>query len=59
MGEIVNLRRARKAKRRAAEEQRAAERRAKFMTPKSQRDLEKARTEKRLHDLAGHKQDDD
>ena len=46
MAEIVNLRRARKAKGRAEKDHAADANRAKFGTAKSERDLAKARAEK-------------
>jgi hypothetical protein len=46
MAEIVNFRRAKKAKARAEDEKRAETNRAKFGTPKAERDLLKAETEK-------------
>ena len=58
MAEIVNLRRAKKAKARAAKEGEAAANRAKFGTTKGTRDLAKARVDKAARDLAGHKKDD-
>ena len=51
MGDLVNLRRARKAKARVAAEGAAAANRAVFGTPKAARDLTKARSEKARHDL--------
>jgi hypothetical protein len=51
MGELVNLRRARKAKARSEAEHTAAENRASFGAPKAERDLTKARSQKALHDL--------
>ena len=59
MAEIVNLKRVRKAKARAEKEQRAAENRAKALTPKPLRDLEKKKREKTLRDLEGKKRRDD
>lgn len=58
MAEIVNLRRAKKAKARVEKEKAADENRAKFGTPKAVHDLSKARVEKASRDLAGHKKDD-
>ncbi len=45
MGEVVNLRRARKQKARAAEADAAAENRMKFGAPKAERELQAARRE--------------
>jgi hypothetical protein len=53
MGDLVNLRRARKAKARAAAENAASTNRAVFGTPKAGRDLTKARSEKAKRDLEG------
>ncbi len=53
MGDLVNLRRARKAKARAAAENAASASRAVFGTPKAARDLTKARSEKAKRDLEG------
>jgi len=58
MGEIVNLRQARKQKARAEKEQRATENRARTLTPKALRDLEKKRREKVLKDLEGKKREE-
>jgi hypothetical protein len=57
MNEIVNLRRARKAKARAAAEEGAAVNRARFGTPKASRELTKARSEKAAHGLDSHRLD--
>ena len=51
MTEIVNLRRARKAKARADKEAQAASNRAKFGVAKGERDLTKARSQKASTDL--------
>ncbi len=51
MGDLVNLRRTRKAKARVAAEDAAATNRAVFGTPKRARDLTKARSEKAKRDL--------
>ena len=59
MGEIVNLRRAKKTKARSEKEKIAAENRTKFGTPKSLRDLAKARSEKEKRDVDAHKRDRD
>jgi hypothetical protein len=53
MGDLVNLRRTRKAKARAAAEKDASANRAVFGTPKAARDLTKARSEKAQRDLEG------
>jgi hypothetical protein len=53
MGEIVNLRRAKKAKARAKAEDQAAANRLLHGTPKAVRDLTKARSEKARRDLEG------
>jgi len=58
MAEIVNLRRARKAKGRADKDRAADTNRAKFGTAKSERDLAKARAEKATHDLESSKLED-
>ena len=55
MSEIVNLRRARKAKARAEAEETAAANRARHGTPKAMRDLTKARSEKAAHALDSHR----
>jgi hypothetical protein len=59
MAEIVNLKRAKKAKARAAKEDEAAANRVRFGTPKQLRELTKARSEKAARDLdAGRLEDD-
>ena len=58
MVEIVNLKRVRKAKARAEKETQAANNRVHFGTPKAERDLAQARTEKDAGRLAGHKKDE-
>jgi hypothetical protein len=55
MGEIVNLRRARKAKTRADAEALAAENRARHGTSKPARDLTKARSGQDSRSLDAHK----
>ncbi|MES2294775.1 MAG: DUF4169 family protein [Pseudomonadota bacterium] len=55
MGEIVNLRRARKAKARDEKEKTADANRVLHGTPKDMRDLAKARTAKSARDLDAHK----
>ena len=57
MNEIVNLRRARKAKTRAEAQDVAAANRARFGTPKPTRDLAKARSEKAAQSLDSHRLD--
>ena len=59
MAEIVNLRRAKKAKARAAKEKTAADNRVAFGTPKSLKDLNTARREKATRDVDAHKRDDE
>lgn len=55
MGEIVNLRRARKEKARTARADKAAENRLLHGTPKGVRDLTKARSEKADRRLEAHR----
>ena len=57
MGEIVNLRRARKAKARDEKEKTAHANRVFHGTPKDLRDTAKARGEKSARDLDAHKKD--
>ena len=57
MAEIVNLRRARKAKAKAEKDKSAEASRIAHGAPKPARDLAKARTEKAAKDLEGHKKD--
>ena len=57
MGELVNLRRARKAKARNEKEKEAEANRLLHGTPKNLRDLVKARGEKAARDLDAHKKD--
>ena len=59
MGELINLRRARKAKARAAAQDAALENRAVFGTPKHARELTKARSEKERRDLEGSRLEPD
>ena len=59
MGDIVNFRRAKKAKARAAKDEKASANRAKFGTPKAIRDLADARREKDEHEIDAHKRDPD
>ena len=57
MAELINLRRARKAKDKAAKEKSAEANRVTHGTPKSLRNLTKARTEKEKRELEGHKKE--
>jgi hypothetical protein len=57
MAEIVNLRRARKAKAKADKDKAAEASRIAHGAPKVMRDLAKARAEKVAKDLEGHKKD--
>jgi hypothetical protein len=59
MAEIVNLRRARKAKGRAEKDRAADANRVKHGVAKPVRDLAKARTEKAAHDLEANRLDRD
>ena len=59
MGDLVNLRRAKKAKARVAAENTAAANRAVFGTPKRARDLTKARSRKAHRDLEAGRLDPD
>jgi hypothetical protein len=59
MAEIVNLRRARKAKARAETTKSADANRAKHAVAKKVHSLEKARSEKATRDLAGKRLDDE
>ena len=59
MAEIVNLRRARKAKARDTKDKDAQANRVLHGTPKPVRDLAKARAEKAGQTLAGHKLEPD
>ena len=59
MGELVNLRRARKAKARADAQDAASANRAVFGTPKRVRQLTKARSEKEQRDLEGSRLEPD
>jgi hypothetical protein len=59
MGDLVNLRRAKKAKARVAAENAAAANRAVFGTPKPTRDLTKARSQKARRDLEAGRLDPD
>jgi len=57
MAEIVNLRRARKAKAKDEKSKAADANRIAHGTPKPVRDLARARAEKEARDLEGHKKD--
>ena len=57
MAELVNLRRARKAKAKSEKDKAAEANRVTHGTPKQLRDLAKARTDKAVRDLEGHKKD--
>jgi hypothetical protein len=59
MGEIVNLRRAKKAKARADEERKASLNRVRFGTSKGERKITSARSEKASADLEAKKLDPD
>jgi hypothetical protein len=59
MGEVVSLRRARKAKARAAKEREASLNRVRFGTDKAERDITSARSGKEQADLEGKKLDSD
>jgi hypothetical protein len=59
MGDLVNLRRAKKAKARLAAEDAAAANRAVFGTPKQSRDLTKARSRKARRDFEAGRLDPD
>ena len=57
MAEIVNLRRARKAKARTEKDKTAQANRVLHGTPKNLRDLAKAKTAKSIRELDAHKKD--
>ena len=57
MVDVINLRRARKAKARSEKEKTADANRIVHGTPKHLRDLAKAKSEKALRDLDAHKKD--
>ena len=59
MGDIVSFRRAKKAKARLAKEEQASANRAKFGTPKRERELTRAQREKELRDVDAHRREDD
>ena len=57
MADLINLRRARKAKAKVEKDKAADANRITHGTPKNLRDLAKARTDKAAHDLDAHKKD--
>ena len=57
MTEIVNLRRARKAKSRSEKEKAAADNRLRYGTAKSLRDLARSEREREKRNIEGHKID--
>ena len=57
MAEVINLRRARKARERADAEAQAAENRVRYGRPKAEKRLEAARAEKERRDLEGKRRD--
>ena len=57
MADVINLRRARKAKARDEKEKTAAANRLLHGTPKNLRDLAKAKSDKAARDLDAHKKD--
>ena len=57
MAELINLRRARKAKAKAEKDKAADANRVTHGTPKNLRDLAKARKDKAARDLDAHKKD--
>ena len=57
MAEIVNLRRARKAKAKSEKDKAAEANRVTHGTPRQVRDLAKARSDKAARDLDAHKKD--
>ena len=59
MAEIINLRRTKKQKARAAKEREADVNRVRFGTPKSQEKVNSARSDKARSDLEGKKLDPD
>lgn len=59
MNEVLNLKRARKAKARKAEEAAAEQNRAAFGRTKSEKTLTKAQKEAAARKLDGHKRNDD
>ena len=59
MAEIVNLKRAKKAKARRAAEEKAAVNRGHFGTPKKERDRAKVLNEKDAEKVEAHRLDDD
>jgi len=59
MAEIINFKRAKKAKARAAAEEKAAANRVTHGTPKAARDLARTRREKDTGKVDAHKLDDE
>ena len=59
MGDVVNLRRARKARDRAEDERKAAENRVAFGRTKAERKLTEAERDKAARHIDGHKLDRD
>jgi hypothetical protein len=59
MAEIVNLRRARKAKARVTKEKEVTDNRVSFGTPKALKDLNAARRDKAARAVDAHKRDRD
>ena len=59
MADIINLRRARKAKARTGREQQAAEKRRAFGRTKAEREREAAERERAARTIDGHKRDKD
>lgn len=59
MADLINLRQARKAKKRALREQTAAERRRTFGRTKAEKLAEAAEKERAARLLAGHRRDDE
>jgi hypothetical protein len=57
MAEIINLRKARKQRERAAKEEQAAPNRASHGQTKTEKKLTRAKTEKAAGDLEAHKRD--
>lgn len=59
MAEVINLRQAKKQAARQAARAEADANAAKFGRTKAEREVEKARTEKAVRDLDGHRRDPD
>jgi hypothetical protein len=59
MAELVNFRRAKKAKARTAKEKEAEDNRVKFGTPKALKQLNAARREKTEREVDAHKREED